>query len=534
MNKKNLVQSILLIAFTVFITYFFINPVLATQDDTFAEYMLGDGFSSATFKVTYFEYGFLFYEKAFVFLYHQFPNFNSLTAFYILLHALSGITIIYFLIEEKRRIINIFSIAVYLYLFFIPLLAKLSYTTVAGHCLVTCFFIFITLIIEKQKPSAEKLLFVLLLLVAALGLRMHMVLPLAAIVLPFCFLFKKNILGRWMIVLFGTILIVVCTFLLHQNDYKKNIPAWQNIKAVTNAQYHLGNYGFDEQKIDLEKDSFKKAAFKVISNNYLYDDTLLNADLLREMKTVVNVNVIGNKAEIYWLFTDIKQFLILIFAGILLIVFYITDKKLRNIIFLVNIMTIIVSAYLILYMKFPERIWQLIFLLLFLIVFYPLQQIKINVLSKPLKWFFCLSIIVIFFIQTIRIETIKKENKTGIENFISANKLLNSYPDYLFIEYNESYPFNNFPAFETPSKYPFDNILFPFFLNTELRLNTLKKFGFDNLNNALCVSNKIIVIGKPNAEFENYIFQTQNKKLVFKQTVLRPSCLPLYQVDSVK
>jgi hypothetical protein len=535
MNKKNLLISISVIAITIFITYFFINPVLATQDDTMAEYLLGSGFSAATLKVTYFEYGFLFYEKCFSFLYLHFQNINWLSLFYILLHTVSGTAIIYFLIERKRTLINILSIAVYLFLFFVPLITKLSYTTVAGHSMIACFFIFIISIIKKQKPSAKKMWFVFLLMPAALGLRMHIVLPLAAIVLPFFFFYKKDIFfGKWMIAFGCAALIIYCAFLLHKNDYQKNIPAWQNIKTVTNAQYDLGNYGFDEQKLNLEKDSFKKSAFKIISNNYLYDDTLLNANLLYEMKEVSAVKIIGNKAEIYWLFTDIKQFLILLFAGILLIVFYIKDKKLKAVTLLANAAAIIVSGYLLLFMKFPERIWVLIFLLLFLIIYYPLQEIKMSFLTKTTKWFFCFFTLAIFFIQTKRIETIKEENKTGIEKFICANKLINSYPGNLFVEYNENYPFNNFPAFELPKKYPFNNILFPFFLNTELRLNTLKKFGFDNLNNALCVSNKIIFIGKPNAELEDYIFQTQHKKLFFKQIDSTVSCLSLYKVDSVK
>ncbi len=535
MNKKHLIKSVFVIVITIFISYLFISPILSTQDDVFTEYMLCKGFGAANLRGTYFEYGFLFYEKAFAFLYQHFPSINWLTAFYILLHSVSGIAVVYLLLERKGYFINAFFIGVYLFLFFIPFITNLSYTVVAAHCIIACFFIFIVNIIKKQPISFGKLWFVFLLMIIALGLRIHIVLPLAAIIVPFLLLVKRNVFwGKWMIGFLGAAMVTVCSFLLHESDYENHIQNWQSIKGVGNAEIELGNYGFDEQRINLEKDIFKRAAFNVIKEGYLYDDTLLHEKLLHEMKTVAAAPVIGNKAELYWLFTDVKQFLILLFIGIWLVSFYTKDKKIKVVILLSNVAAVIVSAYLLLYMRLPERIWLPIFLLLFLITYYPLQELQMDKVNNRTKLLCGIAAIGIFFIQGIRIATIKKENKEGIDNFICANKILNSHPDDLFVEYNESYPANSFPALALPSKYPFNNILFPFFINTELRDNTLKKFKIKDVSSALCSSKNILLIGKPDEALEDYIFQTEHKHLVFAKVSPKGSCLELYNVGVCK
>jgi hypothetical protein len=146
------------------------------------------------------------------------------------------------------------------------------------------------------------------------------------------------------------------------------------------------------------------------------------------------------------------------------------------------------------------------------------------------KWLCGIAAVGIFFIQGIRISTIKKENKEGIENFICANKILNSHPGNLFIEYNESYPANSFPALALPTKYPFNNILFPFFINTELRDNTLKKFKIKDVVSALCCSKNILLIGKPDSALEDYIFQTEHTQLIFSKVSTDSSCVEMYSV----
>ncbi len=529
MKIRTTLYSFFLVVFTITITYFFITPVLNTQDDTFVEYMLAKGFSAATIPVTYFEYGFLFYEKPFAFLYAHSPALNWLSIFYVLLHSLSAIIIVNFLLRTKRIFINILSITIYIFLFFIPLITKLSYTTAAGHCIIACLFIFIDSVLKKEKPSIKKRILVAVLLIVALGLRMHIAIPLAIIVLPFLF-FRKEILKQWLSTYSVVIIIISTSFFLHENNYAKNIPNWKNIQPLTNAVYQLGNYGFDKHTLNAEKDTFKKSAFNVINNNYLYDDTLLNSQLLADMKSFADKKIIGNKMEVYWLVTDIKQFLLLLFPAIIWVCFYEHNKKIRLIILLSNAAAAIASAYLILFMKFPERIWLLIFLLLFLITFYQLRYIQWKIINLPFKIIFISCMVATSYIQSLRIIDIKDENKIESENFICANNFLKQHPDVLFVEYNESYPFNNFPAFCSPSQYHFTNILFPFFLNTELRKNTMDKYHITNVSAALCSSKNIILVGKPDKNLIAYIYETQNILISFKK-IYPNACLDLYEAD---
>ena len=530
MKKKQIWVSILIAAAVIITTYAFISPVLDTQDDTFAQYVLGNGFSAATLKVTYFEYGFLLYEKLFAFLYSHFSSINWLTFFYILLHLISGSSILYFFIKKKRTTINIFSIAGYIFLFFIPLITKLSYTTTAGHCMIACLFISIDSIVKNENPAKLKLVFVFILMNVALCLRMHIILPLVIIALPFIFYAKGNRAFRKYVLLFsGCLLISLCAFLFHENDYERNIPNWPNIKDVTNAVYDLGNFGFDDKRINLEKDSSKKVVFTIIKNNYLYDNMLLNKPLLQEMKAEAGKMIIGNRQELYWLSTDIKQFLILIFGGFLLLFIYTKDKKQKYIVLFSNVAAAIVTIYLLLFMKFPERIWLLIFLLLFLIIYYPLQQLEMVAINKLMLLVFAILSIAIISIQVVAIGTIKNDNKKEIKDFICANNIVNKQPDNLFIEYKESFPFNNFPALSLPKNYPLNNILFPFFLNTELRSNILKRFGVTDASQALVKLKNVIVIGRPDPAFIKYIYQTQNKYICFRKKFSQ--CLDLYQVN---
>jgi hypothetical protein len=532
MKIKLLIQCTLfvtaIIAFILFIT----TPVLTTQDDTFIQYVLSSGFTQTTIHVTYFEYGFLTYEKLFAWLYKIIPHFNWLTVFYVLLHGISAVVISYLLAAQKKY----FFIVGYIILFFVPLIMNVSFTTTAAHAMVAGFIVCVFIIQKQKVPSYY---FILLLggwFIIALLLRVHIVFPLLLIFLPFILLIRRQIIvKRFFILLILVAVVIANAFTMHEKYYSEAIPRWQNIKATTTSFYELANKGYDINKIKEVAVDKQRANFNMIKNRFLYDDILLNAETLTAMQQATKYqnkwrNL--NAGSVYFLLTDIKQYLLVLAVMMILLFRGNIQKKYRNA-FLISVgITVFISLYLLIFMRFPERVWSGFFLLLYLLAAMILPSVKNLQLSKLQSSIVKIFVAAAFIIQSVYFFKLARYNSRQSDQFECAASYVESHSETLFVEYAESFPFNHFPAFVSPARYPLGNVLFPFYFNTELRYNLLKKFSIQNLNQAIISSHKIILIGKPDEELKQYLELNLHKKISFEKITAPSACMNLFTVTA--
>ncbi len=532
MKIKLLIQCTLfitaIIAFVVFVT----TPVLATQDDTFIQYVLSSGFTQTTIHVSYFEYGFLAYEKIFAWLYNIIPHFNWLTFFYMVLHGVSAVVISYLLAVQKKY----FFIAGYIILFFVPLIMNLSYTTTAAHAMVAGFIVCVSIIQKQQVPSYYSILLLGGWFITTLLLRIHIVFPLVFIFLPFIFLIRKSlIVKRFFILLILVAVVIMNAFIMHEKYYLKVIPHWQNIKATTTAFYQLANKGYDVNKIKEVNDNEQRSNFNMIKNRFLYADVLLNAETLTCMQQAAKYQNKWrdfNGESLYYLLTDIKQYLLALAVMIILLFTGNTQKKHRNVFLISAGIAILISLYLLIFMRFPERVWSGFFLLLYLLAAMILSPAKNLKLSKLQSSVVKICVAATFIIQCVYFFNLVCYNSKQSDQFECAASFVESHPDTLFVEYGEQFPFNHFPAFVSPARYPLGNVLFPFYFNTELRDNLLEKFGIHNLNEAIISSRNIILIGEPDEELKQYLELNLQKKISFEKIIAPSACMNLFTVTT--
>ena len=517
MNKKKVAFCFLGLCLLILIVYLFIPPTPETRDDTFAAYILGNGFPLATLKLTYFDDGFLFYEKLFAWLYLHFNGINWLTLFYLLIHLISGTIICSLMICRKNHILIIFPVLVYLFLFFIPLITQISYTAVAAHGIIAGFYLSYVLIRQGKKPTTGILLLLFMIFVSCAGLRVQVIFPLGIIFIPILFLIRDSeILKRW-ILLFSLVATgLLLGVMVHERNYEKNIPGWTKIKSTSHLFYRLQNYGYDTSLIRNQSTAFKRVAYESVENNFLFDDTIMDPHVLEQMKVDTKIETRFNMPALAWVLTDIKQYLILIFIGLILLMLTDIPIRTKKVILLSGAITLSLLTFFLFRMKLPGRIWLPSFLLLFLLVFHPLPE-ALFIARRLRNKLLVLGAVFLIPMQAVAIFTIAKENKLNTSLFLEAYQVVKKNPDALFLEYRGSFPFNYFPLLNTPASYPFRNVLFPFFLNTELRSRTLLQFGMTGIKNGLEHTKKIILIGDPDPFLKNYFTLIYHQKIQFRR-----------------
>lgn len=532
MNRKLLIKTGMFVIVVTVVVLNITTPVLATQDDTFVQYVLSAGFTQATLPVTYFTFGFIGYENVFAWLYRHFPHFNCVTVFYLIVHAVSAVIIIYHLAAEKKFLFG----AAYMLFFFVPLIIRLSFTTVSAHAIISGFVICLYLIQKQKTPSYITVLLLSFWFIGALLLRIHIVFPLLLMFLPFFLLIRNTkLLQRLFVMILFTAVTTISGLIIHEKYYRSNVPDWMNINATTNAFYQLGNKGYDVGKIAGERDTQKRADYSMIRNGFLYDDKLMDANTLRAMQQATRYENIWqnlNIESLYFLFTDMKQYLLIILMLVSLLLVSKTEKRYRHACFASIAVALAVSFYLIVFMRLPERVWFGVFLLLFLLLSFTLPPLKQTRLARLRAVALTATITVALGIQAIFLFKTNSNNEKSTESFECATRFVSNNPDTLFVEYHESFPFNHFPALASPQDHPISNVLFPFFFNTELRNNLVKQLNIRRVSDAITLSNNIMLIGTPDEDLQNYLELIQHKKISFKKINVSGSCLNLFTVSS--
>ena len=531
MNKRKVAVCLFGLSLLILIVYLFIPPTPETRDDTFAAYMLGNGFPLATLKLTYFDDGFLFYEKLFAWLYLHFQGINWLTLFYLLIHLISGTIICSLMICRRSHILTIFPVLVYLFLFFIPLITQLSYTSVAAHGIIAGFYLSYVQIRQGKRPSPGILLLLFMVFVSCAGLRVQVIFPLGLIFMPILFLIRNSETFKRWILLFslvaGGLLVGV---MIHERNYERNIPGWGKIKSTSHLFYMLQNYGYDTSLIRNQSTAFKRIAYAAVENNFLFDDTIMDPHVLEQMKRDTKIETRLNMPALAWVLTDIKQYLVLLFTGFILLMLTDLPGKTKKVILLSGVITFSLLAFFLFRMKLPGRIWLPSFLLLFLLVYHPLPEGMI-VARKLRNKLIMLSAVFLIPMQAVAIFTLAKENKLNTSLFLKAYQVIQKNPDTLFLEYRGSFPFNYFPLLHSPASYPFSNVLFPLFLNTELRSRTLQKFGITGISDGLVHSKNIILIGDPDPFLQNYFLLIYHQKIQFTRVNDNKSGIHLFRLS---
>ena len=513
---------------------YMIPPISGSMDDTFVYYMLGRGFPQATQTVTYYQYGFLVYEQLFNWLFTHHSSFNFLTAFYLLLHWLSCSLIACVLVSTGKSLLRFAAIAGYLFLFVLPLLIHLSYTSTAAHLIIAVILVFAWYTLQNKTVSLSRIVVLLCMAVAATALRAQLLVPLLAATCSFVWLTRNKKLRRQLVGL--SVITLACTIsfiYLHEKDYRQQIPRWDNTNATLQAVFQFANRGYAPEKIDTISDSNQQQQYRAISQSFFfYDSSLLDAIKLKAFYTTVKRTDYFDKGRwetLYWFTSDAKQPLFFMLLPLLLLVFFQQEKKYRYIALCISGLTVLLLLYLVFFMKLQERVWLPVLLLAYLLVYITCLHTA-DVFSKRIQSRITVAILLcLLFFQTISLPKLYSANSKAIEAFSKAQQVLSTHSDYLFIEYPGNYPFNDFPALLAPSKYSMPNIIFPFFFNTELKQKTLAHFGYHSIGDAFIHQQQLLFVGLPDPFFADYFYRKEHLHIRFEKAVESSDSLSLYK-----
>jgi hypothetical protein len=99
--------------------------------------------------------------------------------------------------------------------------------------------------------------------------------------------------------------------------------------------------------------------------------------------------------------------------------------------------------------------------------------------------------------MVIRVDKEDKLNITNKQRFLCAMGELNRDRNKLFVSTENSLPINYFDIWYLPSDYPASNVLYKERMLTHSYFNTLKRFGAQNLDDAIRQNRNVYLLGSP-------------------------------------
>lgn len=497
----------------VFFLLFFVlcTPLLNSGDDAYLMYTLGGGYGekpSSLLQYNQLWHPILAYTVKTLF--SSMPGTNWYTIMLLFFHFAGCSAVLYVLL---KRLHWITAIAGYFLLFFFTearLLLSFGFTGAA----FTAAFGGMALVIHTLEQPRKMLPGIItgsLLVVLAGLLRLQVawlgILLMGAVAIV---LLKKRVVVIWLFISLLSVFMLWVLNLQHKNYYKKNIPGWEQQEKFRQALF----LSYNRQLVKnippgVFKDSTEQAFF---FSAFFYDTSVLNTDRIQSISRQITRNrSIFNKEDrtgLYWFFVEMRVYLLLIAALVLLLVAAKEYRPLRR--WLLSWLAFFaVHSYLFVFLKItmPIHLGLLFFLLLSLLFCLPRG---ITVQPRK-KWLAMISILLLLSSTAWMAIRLSKENQLNTMNhqrFQCALQELNANREKLLVATDDTIPLDYFYIWDTPVQYPVSNLLYKDRLITFTYKKTLERYHIKDIRESLRLDPKVFFTGKRSPLLERWAGDT--------------------------
>lgn len=515
-----------LVLFSVFIIL--INPIYDTNEDVHMLYLLSGNFGSQPTEL--FHYNHILHPYLGLALKNLFrltDNVNWYTIFLFLAHLISSCIIAFHILLNNQKTKAIIAWITLFIVFECKLLLTINFTNTS--IILGCAGVILASHYQENKKITP-LIFGACLLIIASFFRIHTLIPVVGMSLPF--IFSPFTLKR-AIPVTATLAITVSIILLfnqlHQSHYKSKIPGWQAQENYSQKIYLFYNNQHLYRPYPNEK---WYTEFNLIKNGLPIDTGFLSSEKLLAMnidlKSKKNVATPAPATTKNWFWINNRlyfctTFILLLLAGI----------AKRNILRPIVSLALVIAGLTLLSTnaKLPE---YLIISCLYLLGIFTLINPEKRELDNP---FFKVASFILLFCMIIwgavRMYKINKKNNEANDYFRSAHKEIAKHPDYLFIITGDRFPLQKFSVKDLPKNFPLPN-----FLNSEhfmhnIYTDAFKKFNISNTRD-LPGNNNVLFWGKRVDALENYFTIVSGKQVTISPEKGNNSLEEAYHINYVK
>lgn len=474
------------------------TPLLNSGDDTYMLYTLGGGYGEPPSNQLHYNHVWHPWLGAMVSkLFQLVPGINWYTIILLLFHLAGCSAFLYVLLKKAKPLTAIFFFLLLFVFIEARQLLSLSFTGTA-FVLATGAMSLLVYQLQQSLRLGSAVIFALILLLLAGMLRLQIVwLVIALFASVAITVFNRQQIIRW-----GLLVAVLAVSLwglnkLHEQYYTRHIDGWKEQEQFRQALF----YGYNRQLVNnagngIFTDSTEAQLFFA---GFLYDSVRFNTERINKISRGITRNRSFTSKEdlkgLYWFFIELRVYLAL-FAVLFFVLFYHRQCRVIQKWLLSFLAFLLIHTYLFIYLKvtLPIHYGLLSFLLIAMVLQFKKEEYFFASTQK-LKIPLFILFLLLFGWMGKRLMTENEDNKNKYQRFLCATNELNMNPDRLFIATDDAFPLNYFYIWNTPKQYPAANLLYKDRLITHTYLQTLKRFGITNLQEALLNNKNVFLVG---------------------------------------
>ncbi|PWT70905.1 MAG: hypothetical protein C5B59_19170 [Bacteroidetes bacterium] len=479
-SKKRWAHPFLWVSFLInggffFLVLFFTKPIYKSDDDVFLAYLLGGGFGKPPTALLHYNHG--MHPLLGVMLKSLFTWMGSINWYTVFLYLCHFIACNIILLRFLKLIELKIALGLYTLLFIVfecRFLMQPTFTSAAILLGIGGLVLLLTSLQGLELKRSQMIIGFLVLILAAL-IRIHVLLPLVGISLPFIFFtWPFRAMGHCLIFLILSTGLIILLNLFHQSYYKSKIDGWDKDEKYRQAFFHYINHPH------AVRDSSEFSSWSTESN-LARNGLLIDPKFVTERKLYAISNQYGPRSlralvDNKWLYLQNRIY----FITLLVIALYIRfDRRQKVAFFTSTLLSIFGILYLSIYEKVPPYLFTALFFFLGILMILHSQPRKAPSKIKYVQTTCLLLMCIWGFIQLYKINSNNKKNN---EYFRSAYKELDTHNKTLFLVTDDEFPLDNFYVWDTPGKYKIENLVYKENLLADDYVYILKRFQLQSLS----------------------------------------------------
>lgn len=489
-------------------------PIFNSGDDVYLMYLLGGGFGQPPTELLHYNhilhpYMGLMLKNLFL----RFPDFNWYTALLYLFHFISCTIVLWQWLRGNKFAVAVISFAIIFFSIEARFLLQPTFTNTA----------LITAVGAVLLSHDRNLLVSSVLLAIAIMFRVHMLIPVAIISLPFYLLKPQKA------TVFSVVAVILLILLLFQQKqyYQQHIPGWQEEENYRRAVIHYYNVP-KKQMSDWDFNTVLAADF--LDHGLLWDKTMFSAQrisAITERTKTTNAFTRPDFGErLYWLFME-NRLALLIFAGFFIYRFSFMSRREKLAVTVSALLVFGLCLGLLLFRKLPPYVMPGC-LFVWLACVGSTGTHETNIPPKR-NWMFAAGAVLLLAWSIVRIVTLNNWNKQQHQRFVCVYNQVAASPQKLFIASDDKLPMDYFHVWHTPRQYSLPNILYKdHFLNNTYQ-PVYKRFNISSP--AEFVDNKTVLFIGPTPDLAGEYYKWKSALDVRERLLTKPSdCIHTWQL----
>ncbi|KIC93468.1 hypothetical protein [Flavihumibacter solisilvae] len=471
------------------------KPAYYSKEDAFILYLLGGGFGSPTSVLLH--YNHIMSPLINVVLktfFDVFEGVNWYTFALFLMHYIAGAAILSVLLERTRRREVMWVFFAIQVIFQGWLMVHIGFTSVA---------IILTIAGIALLVGGRNRVYAFIFLVAASLFRLHVMIPLFGIALPYLF-FKDKIFNRGNLAfLFLLIVSIFAMGLVQKWWYSSNIPGWSDEESYRQLIYGLYNKSGTT--------SFRRGDFQneldLVRMGLPADSAYISRVKLLELNRAIEQEVQNRRkgwSEWFW----INNRLYFVTALMLVLLFCLKNGN-RLLVVMISALLMVFGCWLLaVHAKLPE---YLPVACLFVFTLLTIIHLELRIDFWFVNYVIIIATSILMLWGAVRLYKLGIRNNIRAEEFCRNYSIYKKYPEHLFINTMGTFRLESVPVWSDPREYPLPNYLDSDHFLMNLHWRILQRFGLNSFSD-VPGSDKVLFWGRPKEALSEYFSKVNGGK----------------------